>query len=90
MEAAKRLQADFGIGVDVDKANIAELRAKQRAAERAKIADEKRHTKLCKVERECYETLCTFDKETAMDNPEFDRILRLFAITQDTLNGWNA
>ena len=90
MDAAKRLQSDFGIGVKVDRVNIAELRAKQRAAERAKIADEKRHTQLCAIERECREKLATFDKETAWDDPEFERILKLFAVTQDTLNGWDA
>ena len=90
VEAAQRLQRDFGIGVPVDNANLRELRAKQQAKEKAKAENDRRYGELCDIERQCGEALRTYDQETAWDDPEFVRTLRLFSEAQDLLNGWYA
>lgn len=88
IEAAQRLQRDFGVGVPVDRADIKELRAKQQAREKAKADSVRRYCDLCDIETACGQALQAYDKETAWDNPEFVRTLRLFAEAQDLLNGW--
>lgn len=88
MEAAQRLQRDFGIGVPVDRVDLRELRAKQRAAEAAKIMSNRKYCDLCDIECSCGQALQAYDPETAWNDPSFVRTLRLFAEAQDLLNGW--
>lgn len=87
-EAAIRLQHDFGINCEVDKVDVARLRAQQRAKELAKEAENRRYDKLCKWERNSREALMAFDKDTAWDDPKFVQLLRVFAKAQDELNAW--
>ena len=89
LEAAEKLQKDFGVGVPVDRADYGELRAKREAADREKAAAQKRYGDLCDIERQCGEALQGFDPVTAWDNPAFVRMLKLYAEAQDMLNGWN-
>ena len=86
MEAAKRIQADFGINCEVDNANLSQIRAKQRAKELEKRAQEKHYDYLCKVERNNWAALQAFDPETAWDNPKFVSLLKAFSRAQDELN----
>lgn len=88
MDAAKRLQKDFGIGCAVDKVDLRQIRAKQLAKEREREAENRRYDYLCKVERNNREALRAFDQETAWDNPKFVALLKAFAKAQDELNGW--
>lgn len=87
-EAAIKLQRDFGINCEVDRVDIARLRAQQRAKEMAKEAENRRYDKLCRWERNNREALTAFDKDTAWDNPKFVQLLRVFAKAQDELNAW--
>ena len=87
-EAAIKLQRDFGINCAVDRLDIARLRAQQRAKEMAKEAENRRYDKLCRWERNNREALMAFDKYTALDNPKFVQLLRVFAKAQDELNAW--
>ena len=89
-DAAKKLQGDFGIGVEVDYASIARAKAQQRAREMAREAERRRYIKLCNYERNSREVLMGFDRETAWDNTRFRALLRSFALAQDELNGWDA
>ena len=89
LEAAKRLQGDFGVGCEIDNASIAKAKAAQKAKELAKAAENKRYDRLCRYERNAYKALLAFDKETAWDNPQFVKLLRVYATAQDALNGWN-
>lgn len=89
-EAAKRLQGDFGVGVEINTASIAKAKAMQRERERKRAAEIRKYDYLCKVERNNREALKAFDLETAWDNPKFVALLRAFAKAQDTLNGWDA
>lgn len=88
MDAAKRLQKDFGVNCEADKVDISRLKAQQRAKELAIQAANRKYDYLCKVERNNREALKAFDMETAWDNPKFVAMLRAFAEAQDKLNAW--
>ena len=90
VDAAKKIQSDFGLGVEVDYESLKRLKAQQRAREIAKEAARRRYIKLCEYERNSREALEAFDKETAWDSPKFRALLRSFARAQDELNGWDA
>ena len=90
VDAAKKIQADFGLGVEVDYESLRRLKARQRAREMAKEAARRRYIKLCDYERNSREALEAFDKETAWDSPKFRALLRSFVRAQDELNGWDA
>ena len=90
VDAAKKIQADFGLGVEVDHESLRRLRAQQRAREMAKEAARKRYIRLCDIERNSREALEKFDQETAWDDYKFRALLRSFARAQDELNGWDA
>lgn len=90
VDAAKKLQADFGIGREIDTASIARLRAQQRERERQKAADNRRYNRLCEIERNSREALKAFDMETAWDNPKFRALLKAHCMAQEELDGWDA
>lgn len=90
VDAAKRIQSDFGLGVEVDYESLKRLKAQQRARGMAKEAARKRYIRLCDTERSTREALEVFDQDTAWDDPRFWTLLRSFARAQDELNGWDA
>ena len=89
VEAARRLQQDFGIGMPVDKVNIRELRARQQAKEKAKADNNRKYGDLCDIERQCGEALQGYDSADCWEDPIFLRTLRMYADAQDMLNGWS-
>lgn len=89
-EAAARLQADFGVGREIDQASIARLRAQQRARERAKAEADRRYDRLCQIERNSRVALMAFEPETAWDNRKFRELLKAHCKAQEALDGWEA
>lgn len=88
IDAAKRLQRDFGVNCAVDTVDVRRLKAQQRAREQARKAAVRRYNRLCEVERNSREALKAFDQETAWDNRKFRALLRAFSLAQDELNSW--
>ena len=91
MEAAKKLQADFGVGVPVDARSVAKYKAKRDAAEKARADALRRYNNLCDIENSARMQLMAWtDPETAWDDPRFVQTLKRFSDAQDALNGWSA
>ena len=88
MEAAKKLQEDFGIVSSGGSIDLRKLKREQRAREMLKESQRRKYVRLCEYEANSREALKAFDPETAWDIPKFRALLRAFALAQDTLNGW--
>ena len=88
VDAAKRLQGDFGVGGEIDYASIAKAKAAAYRRKQQEKADAQRYNHLCRVERDTRDALMKFSKDDAWDNPQFVELLKEFALAQDTLNGW--
>ena len=89
-DAAKKIQGDFGLGVEVDRESLRRLKAQQQARKMAREAARRRYIRLCNIERNSREALEAFDQETAWDNPKFRALLRAFSRAQDELNSWES